>query len=147
MTADRLHETERNAHRERGKNMKLTAMRSHGNFSMKSWLIAAVLLLMCGGMACAADQPPYELSLDCGNGQALKLISIPAGEFMMGSPEKIPGMAWFERNLCVLNNDPQPASGEEQPQHKVRITKPFYLGKFPVTQAQYEALMGANPSR
>ncbi|MGO9115763.1 MAG: SUMF1/EgtB/PvdO family nonheme iron enzyme [Thermoguttaceae bacterium] len=30
----------------------------------------------------------------------------------------------------------------EQPQHRVRITKPFYLGKYPVTQEQWEAVMG-----
>ena len=34
----------------------------------------------------------------------------------------------------------------EQPQHRVKITKPFYMGVYVVTQAQYEAVMGANPS-
>ncbi len=34
----------------------------------------------------------------------------------------------------------------EQPQHQVKITKPFYMGMYPVTQAQYQALMGNNPS-
>jgi formylglycine-generating enzyme required for sulfatase activity len=35
----------------------------------------------------------------------------------------------------------------EGPQHQVRITRPFYLGKYEVTQAQWEALMVSNPSR
>ncbi len=35
---------------------------------------------------------------------------------------------------------------EEKPQHKARITKPFYLGKYLVTQEQWEAVMGNNPS-
>ena len=34
----------------------------------------------------------------------------------------------------------------EHPQHEVRITRPFYLGVTEVTQAQYEAVMGNNPS-
>jgi formylglycine-generating enzyme required for sulfatase activity len=36
--------------------------------------------------------------------------------------------------------------GGEKPQHRVRITKPFYLGKYLVTQEQWEAVMGSNPS-
>ena len=35
---------------------------------------------------------------------------------------------------------------DEKPQHRVRITKPFYLGKYLVTQEQWEAVMGNNPS-
>ena len=57
----------------------------------------------------------------------LKLI--PAGEFMMGSPD----------------ND-KDAGIEEKPQHRVRISKSFYLGVYEVTQAQYKAVMGNNPS-
>ena len=34
----------------------------------------------------------------------------------------------------------------EGPQHKVKITEPFYLGKYEVTQAQWRAVMGDNPS-
>jgi formylglycine-generating enzyme required for sulfatase activity len=57
----------------------------------------------------------------------IKLKRIPAGEFLMGSPD-----------------------GEgfppEHPQHRVQITQPFYLGVYEVTQAQFEAVMGVNPS-
>ena len=35
----------------------------------------------------------------------------------------------------------------EQPAHRVRITRPFYLGAYEVTQEQYETIMGKNPSR
>jgi formylglycine-generating enzyme required for sulfatase activity len=38
------------------------------------------------------------------------------------------------------------AEDDEKPQHSVRITRPFYLGACEVTQGQYEAVMGANPS-
>ena len=63
--------------------------------------------------------------LDLGNGVAMELVLIPAGEFMMGSE----------------NGD-----SDEKPAHRVRITKPFYLGKYEVTQAQWQAVMGSNPS-
>jgi formylglycine-generating enzyme required for sulfatase activity len=35
---------------------------------------------------------------------------------------------------------------DERPQHRVRITRPFYLGVYEITQAQYQAVMGVNPS-
>jgi len=54
---------------------------------------------------------------------------IPAGDFLMGSPN--------------LSGD---ASGDEKPQHRVRITQPFYLGIYEVTQAEYECVMEFNPS-
>lgn len=60
-------------------------------------------------------------------GMDLKLIQ--PGSFMMGA---VPG-------------DDQ-AFGSEKPQHKVEITKAFYIGVYEVTQAQYEAVMGTNPS-
>ncbi len=58
---------------------------------------------------------------------ALKLI--PAGEFFMGP-----------------SDGDKDSSAPERLQHKVRISKPFYLGVCEVTQAQYGALMGKNPS-
>src|SRR5262249_9227288 len=35
---------------------------------------------------------------------------------------------------------------DEQPVHRVQISRPFYLGKYPVTQGQWQAIMGENPS-
>ena len=64
------------------------------------------------------------------NGIGMKLLLIPPGEFDMGSPD----------SLKDVRND-------EKPQHRVRITKPYYLGKHLVTQEQWEALMGSNPSQ
>jgi formylglycine-generating enzyme required for sulfatase activity len=61
--------------------------------------------------------------------QGIRLRLIPAGEFLMGSPDSDPN-----------------AQPREKPHHAVRITKPFYLGVYPVTQSQYEAVMGSNPS-
>ena len=39
-----------------------------------------------------------------------------------------------------------PGDGEKGSQHEVEITKPFYMGVYAVTQAEYERVMGANPS-
>ncbi|MCK5173092.1 MAG: formylglycine-generating enzyme family protein, partial [Planctomycetes bacterium] len=60
----------------------------------------------------------------------IKLVSIPAGEFMMGSPLSEKGREDYEG-----------------PQHRVKISKGFYMGAYEVTQAQYEAIMGSNPSQ
>ena len=76
-----------------------------------------------------AAPPAKELALDLGKGLKIELVLIPAGEFLMGSPDA----------------DPQ-AEDNEKPQHRVRITKPFYMGKYKVMQDQWEAVMGKNPS-
>jgi formylglycine-generating enzyme required for sulfatase activity len=60
-------------------------------------------------------------------GIVLRLI--PAGTFTMGSPTSEPGR-----------------DSDEGPQHQVTLTKPFYCGKFEVTQGQWQAVMGRNPS-
>ena len=69
------------------------------------------------------------ITLDLGKGITMDLIGIPGGEFLMGSPEQE-----LERG------------SEESPQHLVKI-RPFLLGKYPVTQAQWKAVMNNNPSR
>jgi formylglycine-generating enzyme required for sulfatase activity/uncharacterized caspase-like protein len=63
------------------------------------------------------------------NSIGMKLAWIPAGQFLMGSPE--------------TDNS---AFSDDKPQHLVRITKPFHLGVMEVTQVQYEQVMGTNPS-
>jgi len=60
----------------------------------------------------------------------IEFVHIPAGSFTMGTPDNEP-----DRN------------SDESPVHKVTISNPFYIGKYEVTQAQYIALMGNNPSK
>ncbi len=74
---------------------------------------------------------PLELTLELGDGVTMELVYIKPGTFVMGGESKTDGR--FE---CV-----------ELPKHEVQLTKGFYLGKYEVTQAQYEAVMGSNPSR
>ena len=69
------------------------------------------------------------LTLDCGDGVTLELARIPAGAFMMGSPE-------LEANRL-----------DDEIQHRVTLTRAFFLGRYEVTQAQYRAVMGENPSK
>ena len=63
------------------------------------------------------------------NSLGMEFVLIPSGEFMMGSPD-----------------DEEGRFGNEGRVHKVRITKPFFLGAYEVTQAQWQAVMGNNPS-
>ena len=84
---------------------------------------------------------PFEKSIDLGAGVKLELVLIPAGEFMMGgneSPEEVAKKSGFDclKDWCK----------NEHPQHKVRITKPFCMGRYEVTQEQWQRVMGNNPS-
>jgi formylglycine-generating enzyme required for sulfatase activity len=73
------------------------------------------------------------------NSAGMKLVFIPPGEFMLGtSPEQIAALTPRYRDTSTLE--------AEQPQHKVRISKPFYLGMYEVTQQEYTAVTGKNPS-
>jgi formylglycine-generating enzyme required for sulfatase activity len=64
------------------------------------------------------------------NSIGMEFVLISAGSFMMGSDK--------EKCLYVF--------GDETPQHRVTISKPFYLGKYAVTQAQWKVVMGNKPS-
>jgi formylglycine-generating enzyme required for sulfatase activity len=78
------------------------------------------------GKATSHDRKSAEAyTEDLGGGVKLEMVSIPPGEFMMGTQDK---------------------SSDEYPQHHVRINYSFYMGKFEVTQAQWRAVMGSNPS-
>ena len=78
------------------------------------------------------------------NSLGMKFVLIPPGEFMMGSPKEV-----IEEELK------SPVEGDkyyglhvqsEGPQHRVRITKPFYFGMYKVTQEEYQRVIGFNPS-
>ena len=62
-------------------------------------------------------------------GMKMEMIWCGPGSFMMGSPTSEEGRF------------------EDEPQHRVTLTKGFWLGKFEVTQAQWTSVMGVNPSR
>lgn len=74
----------------------------------------------------AIPGPMKTATIDLAGGVKMEFVLIPAGSFMMGSDT---------------------GNTDEKPVHKVTLTKPFYLGKFEVTQKQWKAVMGSNPSR
>ncbi len=80
------------------------------------------------------DTVTKHLSLDLGKGVSMKLVLIPAGKFKMGNHDTPAGtvkkVGGFERNLV-----------DEYPAHEVTISKPFYMGIYEVTQAQWGAVM------
>ena len=99
--------------------------------TQRAWglIVWAALAFLCAATGCsgsgsqpAAPTPaaPAELTLDLGGSVTMKMVLIPAGKFLMGE-------------------------GEDR--HEVTISKPFYMGVTEVTQAQYQAVMGADPSQ
>ncbi len=82
-------------------------------------------------------EPPSNFT----NTLGMEFVLIPAGEFMMGStPAEIDHVVQRSREGFRQYIE------HEMPQHQARITQPFYLGKYAVTQQQWEAVMGENPS-
>jgi formylglycine-generating enzyme required for sulfatase activity len=69
-----------------------------------------------------------EESVEVAEGVGMTFVLVPPGKFRMGSPE----------------DEKERATDEDL--HEVTLTEPFDLGKTEVTQAQYQALTGANPS-
>jgi formylglycine-generating enzyme required for sulfatase activity len=88
---------------------------------LSSLVILGMIQLGCRVLA----QSPKEIT----NSIGMKLVLIPKGTFMMGSPTSEEGRVGNET------------------QHDVTISKDYYLGVYEVTQAQYEKMMGKNPSR
>ena len=73
------------------------------------------------------QEPKKTLTVDLGDGVIMEFVLIRPGSFTMGSDK--------------VNQE------DENPAHKVTLTTPFYLGKYEVTQEQWEIIMGNNPSR
>ena len=69
----------------------------------------------------------------------MEFVWIPPGRFMMGQTEE-------ERAWLVKNKLWEDWFNRELPRHAVQIREGFWLGKHPVTQAQWLKVMGQNPS-
>ena len=69
-----------------------------------------------------------DLEIELSKGISLEMVLIPAGKFKMGSPASEKGRGNFEK------------------QHEVTLTNSFYMGKYQVTQEQWDGVLGNNSS-
>ncbi len=89
------------------------------------WVLAACALAL-GALAAEKDAVQEKsITVDLGGGVKMELVLIPAGSFRMGSEK---------------------GEANEKPFHEVKIPKPFYMGKYEVTQEQWQAVMGNYPA-
>ncbi|MBI1917315.1 MAG: formylglycine-generating enzyme family protein [Planctomycetes bacterium] len=91
-------------------------------------LLAVVLLSLAvfGFVLWRKSPPPHEYLT---NSLGMRFVRIPPGKFLMGAPAN-------ERDR----------GKDEEPQHEVEITRPFFMGVTEVTQGEYEKIMGTNPA-
>ena len=82
-----------------------------------AFVVAAMLFCMAG---CSRN----EIQKSVADSSGLELIEIPRGRFTMGSPAGEKNRSRFESQVSV------------------RVTKPFELGKYEVTQGQWKSVMG-----
>jgi len=97
------------------------------NTIRRTGLVVAVFFSLL--LAAGCSQPAKRLTVDLGNGVTMEFVRIEAGTFMMGSSAT-------EKNR----------EDDEGPPREVTITESFYMGVTEVTQEQYQAVMGKNPS-
>ena len=90
---------------------------------MSRFILALILFGLLTGVGFG-----QEVTVELTNSIGMKLVLIPKGTFMMGSPESEKGHREYEV------------------QHEVTLTRDYYLGMTEVTQAQYQKVMGENPS-
>ena len=86
--------------------------------------LSLVIALASSVHAQEKKDPPREFT----NSMGMKFVWIKPGSFMMGSPKE------------------EEERGDDETQHKVTLTKGFYMGVYTVTQEQWQEVMGNNPS-
>jgi len=91
----------------------------------KLWVIALIAVFTLLMTPCYGQSGGGSTTSPTG----IEMVSIPAGTFMMGSPAS------------------EPDREDNETQHSVTLTKSFSMSKYPVTQAQYKAVMGAGEDR
>jgi len=99
------------------------------------WVLGPALAFILIDQLGAITKPPavgrsrdQEVTIDLGDGVRMDFVLVPAGRFKMGSPAE------------------EKERQENELQHEVELSRSFYMGKYEVTQEQYQQLMGNNPS-
>jgi formylglycine-generating enzyme required for sulfatase activity len=102
-----------------------------GSFQLKGTSSSVKPIIAAAGVTKRAPRGalPEKLADTVVNSVGMEFALVPPGEFVMGSPPNEKGRHDWEG-----------------PARRVRINRPFYLGVTPVTQAQYQQVMGRNPS-
>ncbi len=133
---------------------------------MKRALGIAVVLGLVGALAVMAQEvkPGKVDVVDFGEGVKLEMVLIPAGKFKMGFTKKeledfkVKFQEEFKNEFEKKLGKKEEELGEKEiyfvnlimstqgKQHEVTLTKSYYMGKHEVTQEQWEAVMGKNPS-
>jgi formylglycine-generating enzyme required for sulfatase activity len=91
-------------------------------------LVASGVLVLSAALAAMPSSGPQEITVKLPGNVPLVLVRIPAGTFTMGSPIG-------ERSR-----------EDDETQHQVTLTRDYYIGKYEVTQAQWQAIMASDPS-
>jgi formylglycine-generating enzyme required for sulfatase activity len=103
----------------------------------RKWMSAGTLAFVIGACGAAVSASPPRSAEAAStveyhsNELGMEFVMIPPGEFKMG---------------CSEGAKPNECSRDEKPPHRVQITKAFEIGKTEVTQKQWQAVMGSNPS-
>jgi len=99
------------------------------NLGLKTFSFETVKVNSSGAIITRENKSAEYFTVDLGKGVTMDFVAIPGGSFRMGS-------------LSIEKK----REDNEGPRRLVTI-KPFFMSKYPVTQAQYEAIMGNNPAR
>jgi formylglycine-generating enzyme len=97
------------------------------------WLAALLTATVVPTGRALADDAAAEAAKETTNSVGMKLVSIPAGEFFMGGQESAESLV----KAFPAYRRPADFFKDEYPRHRVRITKPFQLGKHEVTVGQF----------
>ncbi|TAG86585.1 MAG: hypothetical protein EAZ18_25495, partial [Oscillatoriales cyanobacterium] len=97
--------------------------------SLKTFDFETVTVNSTGQIANRSQGQARVFTDNLGDGITIDMIAIPGGSFVMGSPSTESGRS------------------DNEGQQRTVTVAPFFMGKYEVTQAQYQAVMGNNPSR
>jgi formylglycine-generating enzyme len=101
------------------------------------WTLTALAAFGLCAVAPAAELAASNGTAQISNSIGMKLVLIPAGEFLMGSRETAEETAAFFKKALETEYVKPDLYRSARPQHRVRITAPFYLGACHVTRGQF----------
>ena len=102
------------------------------------WIVFVLMALVAFPMTGSSANPSDHVELVKSQ---LVVVRIPAGTFLMGTDQVLRADdRWKPCSNCPSRNE------VERPAHRVTISEDFWMGQFPVTQRQWQEVMGNNPS-